>query len=197
MDVVLVEVTIVGALIGPDELALTVLHALLVVALILGAIRPLFDTKAVLLVLVPLAVVPGSVEVSVNTLSICFVIGPFALVDVSLSMHESALSVSHAISPESIVSASVRPDLNASSIFLVFLDKPLALVDGSVLKHADWSDLPLLAILNVLLICPVKPWQLLYDFLNTELPQKSVTYKHYVVIVRLLEDFQLLGGEQV
>jgi hypothetical protein len=83
MDVVLVEFTVVGALVGPEEVSMTVLHALLIAPVILCTIGPLLGSIAVLLVKVPLSFIPASVEVCVDSHSMGLVIKPLTFVHIS------------------------------------------------------------------------------------------------------------------
>jgi len=123
--------------------------------------------------------------VGVHTITIGLVISPFSLINVTFSMNQSSLSVSHSISPEAVVSASIRPNLDTSSVFLVLFNDPLSLVNCPVLKDTNGPNLSLLSVFNILLACPVKIGELLNNFKNN------------LVVVVLVEDFQLLVQEQV
>jgi hypothetical protein len=84
VDVVVDEVTSVGAPISPVELALSRLLAIEIRALIVGVIRPYFLTVAVLLVLEPVAFVLCSVSVVVSAKTMGFIVLPVAIVDVAV-----------------------------------------------------------------------------------------------------------------
>jgi|TARA_B110000305_G_C19354490_1_gene596005 hypothetical protein len=161
MDVVLEEVTIIGALVGPNELSFAVLHSLLVLTLILGSIWPLLYTESVLFVLIPLTFISASVKVSIYTVSIGLVFCPLAFVDITFCMDKSAVSIGHTVSPESIVSGTIRPDLDTSTIFLVFFNKPFTLVDSTIFKYTNVLDFSLLTVVDFL-DNPVE-WLKLFD----------------------------------
>lgn len=144
------------------------LHALLVLALVLGSVGPLLHSETVLLILEPLAFVPAAVEMRVDTIAIGFVLVPLALVDVSLRMHKSSIAVGHSVSPETIVAGSVWPNLNSAAIFLVLIHEPLALVHGSVFEDAYRLDFSLFSIRDIL-DGPVERLQLLNYILKTKL----------------------------
>lgn len=116
------------------------LHAVLVVALILGAIWPLLNTVAMLLVLLPSTLVSTAVEVSIDSITICLVIGPLSLIHVAFRMHETAESIGHAVFPESVVTGAIRPDLDTAPILLIRAHEPLALVNCTIFEVLDGPD---------------------------------------------------------
>jgi len=141
LDVVLYEVSGVSAIIGPGEASVTVLLALLVVALVAGTIGPRLEPFTVLLVFLPVALVPCAVEMAVDSVAVSFVILPRPVVDITISVDQSSLSVGFAVSPVAFVHGAIRPDLRTLALAdtLVFrggsgTDQPFALILSSILK---------------------------------------------------------------
>ena len=115
-------------------MANTVLHALDVVALVLGAILPGFLAVAVLLVILPLTFVGGAVHVLVHTETVSLIVLPVSNVNITVSMDKSSLAVGHAIDPVAFVHALVTPDLGTLTVSLGGLLVPLSGVRGTVFE---------------------------------------------------------------
>jgi hypothetical protein len=104
VDVILLEVTVIGALVAPNKFASAMLHAFHILARVLCAIRPLFDALAVLLIVEPLPLVPTSVIVRVNSKPIGLIFMPSTLVNIALSMDEPTVPTGHTILPKAVIS---------------------------------------------------------------------------------------------
>ena len=89
------------------------LLAISVLALILAAIGPRLQTRAILLVVLPLAEVPGPIRVLIQSITVGFVVAPVPLVHVAVCVPELTLAVRPIVPPLSFVFAAIRPDLSA------------------------------------------------------------------------------------
>ena len=105
----------------------------LVVALILGGIRPGLYSVAMLLVLFPVTDVLGAIHVLVSTPTMGLVIEPVTIVTVTVSMDQSSISVCLVVLPVAFVLATVLPDLDSLAISEAFLG-PLTMIDCSIIK---------------------------------------------------------------
>jgi hypothetical protein len=116
------------------ELSLSVLLALLVLALVACSIRPDLSSVPVLLVFEPVSLVLSAVSVVVPALAVCLVVLPLSVVNVSVCVNESAPAVGLVIFPVALVYRAVDPDLDTLAVLHVGLLVPLSLVLGAVCK---------------------------------------------------------------
>jgi hypothetical protein len=113
---VLIEFAFVVALLGEDELAASMFSALVVLALVPGAIRPALLPVAVLLVLEPLALVLSAVHVRVGALAVRLVVEPVALVRVAVSVVQLAVARRPVLPVVALVARTVRPLLHPETV---------------------------------------------------------------------------------
>lgn len=177
VNIIVLKFSIVGALVAPNELALAVFEAVLVVSDVLRAVRPLFDSFAILLVREPLPLVSAATIVGVDTIPIGLVLVPSAFIDVALCVDQAAVPLRQVVLPETVISGAVWPDLDPSAVSLPGLGVPLALVQRHVLQALQWLD-DSLDLVAVTLDPPVEWLQQLDDL------------RDYSVGVVVLEDLQ-------
>jgi hypothetical protein len=110
-----------------------VLLAILVITLVLGAIRPGFNSEPMLLVLAPLTGILSTVHMNICAPAVRFIVEPFSLIDISVRVNESPSAVCHVVLPVAFIFAAVFPDLNSLTMAQTFL-RPLTLVDRSIIE---------------------------------------------------------------
>ena len=119
--------------------AVAVLHAILVLTNILGAIDPGFLTLALLHVVNPLALVATTIHVLVHAKATSLVRSELTDVDVALSVPESALALCLIFEPVALVDGAVHPLLDAIAASFLgarrFVDQHLAFVHTTI-----WED---------------------------------------------------------
>lgn len=114
------------------------LFTILVVAFILGTVRPCLNTETVLLVFSPLASILSSVHVNIGTASMSLIIKPFSFVDISIGMDKTASAVGHVILPVALILAAVLPDLDTLAMSKALFG-PLTLVNCSIIQFIGLS----------------------------------------------------------
>ena len=119
LDIVVVKVTRVRALVGPNEFATAVLLSFHVLPIVACPIWPPLHALPVRLVVLPVALVNVAVRVDQPPPTVCLVVFPVAL-----------------------VSAAVQPDLNAPAVANVRLLQPFTLVFCTVFQHHYWLFYP-------------------------------------------------------
>ena len=84
LDLVHLELSIVDRAISEGQLPLTILLALIVLALVHCTVWPRLQAEAVLFIIAPGAHILGSVRMRIGTVTISFVIDPVALVHIAV-----------------------------------------------------------------------------------------------------------------
>jgi len=134
MFLIIDVLSIVDSAIGPTKFAFSVHFIISPFAIILGTIRPLENTSAMLftfqivtikegtvrprlssttflLVFVPFSFVSGSFCVIIVANPMSFVINPLAFEDITVGQDEATIAIGHIILPKSLEFASIRPHL--------------------------------------------------------------------------------------
>jgi len=134
VDVIVFELTLVLALVAPEELPLSMFLSILVLPFVTRAIGPDLHALPVLLVVLPVALVLRPISMDINPLSVSLVVKPLPLVGVTVRMNEPTFEVGRIVFPEALKFAPVRPDLFPLALSEAFL-APLSDVDRSVFQH--------------------------------------------------------------
>jgi hypothetical protein len=116
-----------------------VLFALLVVALIPGAVSPGLNAVAMLQIIFPVAFIFGSIYVSIDAIAVSLVVLPLSIKNVAVHMPELPLAMSLVILPFALVTSAIRPGLSAEAVTDVA--SPLTLIDCSILEPILFSFL--------------------------------------------------------
>lgn len=91
--------------------------AIEVLALILGAVRPRFQTVAVLFVVTPLAQVPRPVGMLIQPVAVSLIVLPVPLIHIPIRVPKLTFTVSLVVVPLTLILAAIGPDLGAPSGF--------------------------------------------------------------------------------
>ena len=78
-----------------------------VVALVDGAVHPLFFTAAVLEIIGPLSFIPRTIDMVVDSFSICLIIDPVTFIYVSVHVCKITESMSTIVLPETLITGSI------------------------------------------------------------------------------------------
>ena len=134
----------VGAAICEGQAPIAVLLALLVLALVLGAVGPLLHAASMLLIFDPLAHVGGAIRMLVGAVAVRFVVRPRALVNVAIGVNQYAVPVCLVVLPLPIILAAILPHL--LPVAILHAVEQLARVYCAVAQRYRPIILPLLII---------------------------------------------------
>ena len=132
LDIVVCEVAVIRASVGPREAALSMFHSVNVQSVVLGSIRPSLDALPVLLVLLPVALVLGTVEMVVDTLTVCLIILPHSVIDFTVCMDETTFSAGTSIFQPSFIHGTIWQLLSSTTSSVGRALDPLALIFGLI-----------------------------------------------------------------
>lgn len=118
LELIVLEVTFVGAPICPASFSLTTLSTCNKVADKGRFVRPDLHPQSVLLVFDPEATMFCTICVHIGTKAIGLIIRPIALINVSISMDQSAIVIDAIIEKIALVETTIRPDDQARSMTL-------------------------------------------------------------------------------
>jgi hypothetical protein len=122
VDVVVLEVTLVGGTVRPLELALAILLPILVLTLILTTIRPDLNTLTILLVILPLTRVLSTIRVDIYSDTLSLIIPPHALIHITIRMDQTAFTIGEVISIVPLIVATIHPLLPPPTMTLASLE---------------------------------------------------------------------------
>ena len=159
----------VSASVSPCEDAIAMFLAMHVGSIVLGAIRPSFNTLSVLLILDPLAFILRSVEMSVDTFSVSFVLKPVTLIDVSVGMDESAATIGLVVLPPAFIHRTVRPNLFPLTLTHFRASDPLTLESCVVFESVHLTELQIRVETERSRRIVVERAKLVVDLLNTNI----------------------------
>jgi hypothetical protein len=109
------------------------LHAFSIAALILTAITPGLNTRAILKIIPPVALVLGSIQMYINSIAISFVFLPETFVNVTIGMPEFPFSIGFVELPFSFVLCAIWPNLSSRSVSKTIFQ--VTLVDCAILEN--------------------------------------------------------------
>lgn len=128
MDVVFQEVASVGVAVLPHEETLAMLEALMVLAVVLGAIRPLLGALTALLIILPVALECCAILVPVESESVSHGVLPLALVNVAIGVNQATLPVGMVLFEPPLVYGSIFESLATLALANIGAHHPLPLV---------------------------------------------------------------------
>ena len=154
---------------------------ILVLAFVSCAVRPLFDTGAMLFVFEPVASVRSTIGMLVLTMAVRLVIQPHPFENVTVSVDEGSMSVCLISLPLAIVLAAILPDLLAIAVFHAV--EEVSSVDGAI-AQSNWTiRLPLVVVhhLSCYSVVVVCHWATL-KVINRTLRHHLLRHQHIAIL---------------
>lgn len=121
-----------------------------VLPIVLGTVRPCFDSLSMLLVIEPLANIGGPVGMGVGAVAVSLIVPPLPLVDVSVGVDELSEAVSLVLLPLALILRSIGPHL--MSVAVLHSIQPLASVDRSTRESHRWQRFSLTSIIAIQIV---------------------------------------------
>ena len=195
MDVVIIEITSVGAIVSPCELSLSVLLSLEVLAFVRGAIGPSLNTVAVLLVFKPLTFVPASVNMGVNSAAVSLIILPLSLVHIAISMNQTTSSVSFIVFPIAFIARAIEPDLDSTTIADILIFNPFTFILGTIFEQ---ENIPFYSLKAIIVVgCTPIEWRKFSQNILSKLMKYYLTYHNTWVIIYLIVNFEVSADKRI
>jgi hypothetical protein len=116
VDLVVEKLAFVVTFVDEFQHAFSCLSAVLVLAFVNFAVKPLLNTETILLIVFPLSDIFGSIFMCVCALATSFVIDPFTFIYIAISMVELSLPIGLVVFPLAFVLRTIGPDLNAETL---------------------------------------------------------------------------------